>query len=62
MTTLLSKVLVLAMAKYTKSPVDSKIELAEDGTESDTEIEFSNYDEEGDVEPEYDVSDSEVQE
>lgn len=53
MTTLLSKVLTLAMAKYTKSTVDSKIEQAEDETDSDTEIENFNVDDEG--VPEYDT-------
>ncbi len=63
MTTLLSRVLVLAMDKYPKSTVDSKIELAEDETESDSEIEDNlNYSDEPSSEPEYDVVESEVQE
>ncbi len=56
MTTLLSRVLVLAMDKYTKSTVDSKIEQAEDETDSDSEIENLNIDDERT--PEYDVEDS----
>ncbi len=55
LTTLLSKVLVLAMDKYTKSTVDSEIEQVEDESDSDTEIENYNVDDEGDIEPEYDT-------
>ncbi len=56
MTTLLSKVLDLAMAKYTKSSVDSKIEQNSEEEDSDTEIENSlNHNDEPSSEPEYDV-------
>ncbi len=56
MTTLLSKVLDIALRKYTKSTVDIETDEVQVETESDTEIENSNYDEElGSVEPEYDT-------
>ncbi len=55
-TTLLSKVLCVALGKYTKSTVDSEIEQVQDETDSDTEIENLNYDEElQGMEPEYDT-------
>ncbi len=53
MTTLLSKVLDVAMHKYTKSTVDSKIDENQVETELDTEIELLNIDEERT--PEYDT-------
>ncbi len=61
-TTLLSKVLDLAMHKYTKSTVDIETNEDQCETESDSEIESSlNYNEEHGIntynEPEYDVED-----
>ncbi len=53
MTTLLSKVLTLALDKYTKSTVDMETDEVQCETESDTEIENLNIDEEG--VPEYDT-------
>ncbi len=55
MTTLLSRVLTLALSKYTKSTVDIKTDEVQDETESVPEIENYNVDEEGDVAPEYDT-------
>ncbi len=57
-TTLLSKVLDIALSKYTKSTVD--IETDEDQCETDStpEIEFPNVDEETYNEPEYDTVDA----
>ncbi len=63
-TTLLSKVLDLAMAKYTKSPVDIETDEVQADSASDTEIELENFnvdDEQGRT-PEYDIEGSEVQE
>ncbi len=58
MTTLLSRVLELAMSKYTKSTVDIETDEEQCETDSESEIEFSNVDDEGDVEPEYDTVES----
>ncbi len=57
MTTLISKILDVAMSKYTKSTVDIETDEVQCETDSDTEIEFLNKDEEYN-EPEYDVVDA----
>ncbi len=64
MTTLLSKVLDIALSKYTKSTVDIETDEVQCETDSDTEIEFPNADEETYNEPEFDTvdADSEDQE
>ncbi len=54
-TTLLSKVLSIAIGKYTKSTVDIETDEVQVETDSDTEIENFNIDDEN--EPEYDVVD-----
>ncbi len=59
-TTLLSKVLAIALGKYTKSTVDSMIDENQVEEDSDTEIETLNYDEERT--PEYDTVESEGEE
>jgi len=59
MTTLLSKVLTLAMAKYTKSTVDIETDEGQVETDSVPEIENLNVDEERT--PEYDIDDTEEQ-
>ncbi len=59
LTTLLSRVLVLAMDKYTKSTVDIETDEVQGETDSDTEIENYNTNDEPDNEPEYDVVDDE---
>ncbi len=60
MTTLISRILGLALCKYTKSTVDTETDEEQDDTDSVSEIENHNYDEERT--PEYDTEDSEVQE
>ncbi len=60
MTTLLSRVLGLALRKYTKSTADTMTDEEQDETDSDAEIENLNYDEERT--PEYDTVDSEPDE
>ncbi len=58
MTTLLSRVLSLALSKYTKSTVDIRTDEVQCETDSIPEIENDNFDE-IDNEPEYDVVDAE---
>ncbi len=57
MTTLLSKVLTLAMETYTKSTVDIETDEAQVDTDSIPEIENDNFEEIKDNEPEFDVLD-----
>ncbi len=57
MTTLLSRVLTLALSKYTKSTVDMVTNEVQNVSDSVPEIENDNFDE-IDNEPEYDVVDS----
>ncbi len=56
MTTLLSKVLSIALETYTKSTVDIETDEVQGETDSEPEIENDNFEEN---EPEYDVVDSE---
>ncbi len=62
MTTLLSKVLTIALSKYTKSTVDMETDEVQCETESDTEIETLEREPESFIqnEPEYDVEDDQV--
>ncbi len=55
-TILISRILDVAMSKYTKSTVDIMTDEVLGETESDSEIEFSNIDEERT--PEFDVLDA----
>jgi len=57
MTTLLSYVLDIAFKINTKSTVDIETDEVQGETESDTEIEFSNENDEADRTPEYDTVD-----
>ncbi len=57
MTTLLSRVLSMALDKYTKSTVDIRTDEAQCETDSEPEIENDNFDNE----PEYDVADDEME-
>ncbi len=60
MTTLLSKVLDIALSKYTKSTVDIETDEVQCGTDSVPEIESLNFnDEEQERVPEYDIEGSE---
>ncbi len=59
-TTLLSKVLTLALSKYTKSTVDMETDEVQCDTDSESEIETLNYNEEN--VPEYDVVDDQKEE
>ncbi len=57
MTTLLSKVLTLALSKYTKSTVDIETDEEQCETESVSEIENDNFE----PEPEFELADGEVE-
>ncbi len=59
-TTLLSKVLEVALSKYTKSTVDIETDEVQGETDSDTEIETDNDDSFESREPEYDIVDDQV--
>jgi len=60
MTTLLSKVLDIAMHKYTKSTVDIETDEVQCETDSESEIENNlNHNDESSTEPEYDVMENE---
>ncbi len=59
-TTLLSKVLSLALGKYTKSTVDIETNEVQDETDSVSEIENDDFDENHENEPEYETVDDEV--
>ncbi len=61
MTTLLSKVLSIALSNYTKSTVDIETDEVQGETDSDTEIENDNFEEITENEPEYDVLDGEME-
>ncbi len=59
--TLLSRVLDLAMAKYTKSSVDIETDEGQVETDSATEIESLNNDDETYNEPEYETVDDDME-
>ncbi len=57
-TTLISRILSLALGKYTKSTVDIETDEVQYDTDSETEIENYNKDDEGDTTPEFDIEDA----
>jgi len=61
MTSLLSKVLDIALSKYTKSTVDIETDEVQCETDSESEIENNlNHNDESSTEPEYDVVEDET--